>query len=118
MRRLVECLVIVALIVAACHKSAWAEAGALDSPGLSFAENYPASAREQAMKAVKGRDAKFLGGHYVNWVTTLRYAGGAKALNAMIADLAKCPASVVSVQFRKNLDDADWEVSHTPAGTP
>jgi hypothetical protein len=109
-------IVMAALIVGAAQASVFALAGVLDAPGVSFAKDYPASSRALVMKALNRADCKFLGGSFINWSTTLRYAGGSHALNAFMGDLTKCPHATINIRFRKDLSDADWEVSHTPSG--
>lgn len=115
MRFLPVRIVMAALIVGAAQASVFALAGNLESPGVSFANDYPASSRALVMKALNRADCKFLGGSFINWTTTLRYAGRSDALNAFMGDLMKCPHSTINIRFRKDLSDADWEVTHIPS---
>jgi hypothetical protein len=94
----------------------FAEAGTLDSPGVAFSGDYPKAAQDQVMAALTRKDCKFLGGHFVNWFTTLRYGGDTTALNLFLGDLAKCPGATVHVGFKKLDDGCDWRVSHDAHG--
>jgi hypothetical protein len=103
-------------ILAGLVPFAFALAGSLDSPGVAFSGDYPKDAQEQVMAALTRKDCKFLGGHFVNWFTTLRYGGDAKALNLFLGDLVKCPGATVHVGFKKLDDECDWRVSHDAHG--
>jgi hypothetical protein len=87
-------------------------AGTLDSPGVAFPGDYPKDAQAKVMAALARKDCKFLGGHFVNWFTTLRYQGETKALNLFLGDLVKCPGVTVHVSFKKLDEECDWRVSH------
>jgi hypothetical protein len=101
------------LAVFLCSNSpAFALAGTLDSPSVAFSGDYPKDAQAQVMAALTRKDCKFLGGHFVNWFTTLRYGGDTKSLNLFLGDLVKCPGATVHVGFKKLDDDCDWRVSH------
>jgi hypothetical protein len=103
-------------VLLACAAPVFALAGTLDSPGVAFSGDYPKDARGQVMAALTRKDCKFLGGHFVNWFTTLRYGGDTKALNLFLGDLVKCPGATVHVGFKKLDDDCDWRVSHDAHG--
>jgi hypothetical protein len=85
----------------------------LSSPGVAFAEGYPANARAQVTAALKRTDLKFLGGHALNSYTSLRYRSDTRALNDFLHDLAKCPGVTIGVRFAKIEDECDWRVSHS-----
>jgi hypothetical protein len=103
-------------VLLACAAPVFALAGTLDSPGVAFSGDYPKKARDQVMAALTRKDCKFLGGEFVNWFTTLRYAGDTKALNLFLGDLVKCPGAAVHVGFKKLDDDCAWRVSHDAHG--
>jgi hypothetical protein len=100
------------VVLLACAAPAFAEAGTLDSAGVAFSGDYPKDARDVVMAALTRKDCKFLGVHFVNWLTTLRYGGDTKALNLFLGDLVKCPGATVHVGFKKLDDDCDWSLSH------
>ena len=77
----------------------------LSSPGVAFAEGYPANARAQVTAALKRTDLKFLGGHALNSYTSLRYRSDTRALNDFLHDLAKCPGVTIGVRFAKIEDE-------------
>lgn len=90
-------------------------AGDLTEPGVAFSQSYPDGARQQVMAALQRSDCKFLKGRFINWHTTLFYAGETKALNLFLADLAKCPGVTLSVSFTADPvagEPCDWAISH------
>jgi hypothetical protein len=91
---------------------AFALAGKLDSPGVAFMGGYPKDAQAKVMAVLTRADCKFLGGHFVNSFTSLRYQGETRALNLFLDDLVKCPGVTVQVGFKKLDDECDWRVSH------
>lgn len=97
--------------------NAFALAGNLTEAGVALPAGYPKAAQEQVMAALKRADCKFLKGHFINWHTSLRYAGETKALNQFLEALAKCPGVTLHVSFTTDplpRDDGqcDWFVSH------
>jgi hypothetical protein len=111
----VSCVAILAVFL--CPASpVFALAGTLDSPGVAFSGDYPKDAQGRVMAALARKDCKFLGGHFVNWFTTLRYGGDTQALNLFLGDLVKCPGATVHVGFKKLDDDCAWRVSHDAHG--
>lgn len=90
-------------------------AGDLKEPGVAFSQNYPDGARQQVMAALNRPDSKFLKGHFINWHTSLFFAGETKALNLFLADLAKCVGVTLTVIFTSDpvaAEPCDWVVSH------
>lgn len=90
-------------------------AGDLKEPGVAFSQNYPDGARQQVMAALNRPDCKFLKGNFINWHTSLFYAGETKALNLLLADLAKCAGVTLTVLFTSDpvaAEPCDWVVSH------
>ena len=63
------------------------------------------------MKILDAPEAKFLGGQFINAVTTLRYGGDTGALNQFLAGLAECSEARIRVQFVRDLDSA-WRLQH------
>lgn len=63
------------------------------------------------MKVLEAPEAGFLGGQFVNAVTTLRYGGDTGALNRFLAGLSECPEARIRVQFVRDLDSA-WRLQH------
>ncbi len=108
-------LLCAALIATATN--AFALAGDLKEPGVALPQDYPKAAQVQVMAALKQPDCKFLKGSFINWHTTLLYAGETKALNQFLEALAKCPGITLHVSFTTDpvpRDDGqcDWFVSH------
>jgi hypothetical protein len=93
-------------------RPAFAKAGPLDSPKVAFPADYPEAAKRQVRKALQRKGCKFLRGYFVNWHTTIHYAGDAASLNGQIGDLVRCPGVEVSVRFRKLNDHGDWLLLH------
>jgi hypothetical protein len=86
--------------------------GELKSPSVGFPESTPEVTKVAVQKALARKDCTFLGGHWLNSFTSLRYRGNTLAANLFLDQLAKCPGVTVSVRFRKQGDDWDWRVSH------
>ena len=84
----------------------------LTTPSVGFAKGYPAASQAKVMAALKRPDSKFLGGHFLNSWTSLRYGGNTRALNLFLDDLVKCPGVTVHVGFKKLPDNTDWRVGH------
>lgn len=97
-------------ILAGTHR-VLALAGTLDRPSLALPEALGRDWRTQLMKVLEAPGAKFLGGQFINAVTTLRYGGDTGALNQFLAGLAECPEARIQVQFVRNLDSA-WVLQH------
>ncbi|HTE18190.1 MAG TPA: hypothetical protein VK689_07390, partial [Armatimonadota bacterium] len=95
---------------------AYALYGKLTTPSVAFAKGYPAASQAQVMAALKRPDSKFLGGHFLNAWTSLRYGGNTRALNLFLDDLVKCPGVTVHVGFKQLPDDTDWRVGHMASG--
>ena len=66
-------------------------AGELKEPGLAFPEGFSESARTNIMASLRRPDCTFLGGHFINSFTSLKYGGETLALNLFLEGLAKCP---------------------------
>ncbi|MEN9575201.1 MAG: hypothetical protein RL514_3056 [Verrucomicrobiota bacterium] len=106
-----------AALLVATAANAFALAGDLKEPGVALPQDYPKAAQDQVMAALKQPDCKFLKGHFINWHTSLLYAGETKALNLFLDALAKCPGVTLHVSFTTDpvpRDDGqcDWFVSH------
>lgn len=97
---------------------AFALAGELKRPGISLSTKHSQETRERIMKVLNREDAKFVGGRFINWFTTMHYAGDAKALSLFMDELAKIPGVVLSVSFVKDriFDEAPWSVHHEAHG--
>ncbi len=92
-----------------------ARSGALLAPSFTAPSGCPPQAIEQVRAAFNRPDCKFVGGQYVNRSAHVRYSGDTKALNGMLAALAKCPEVVLTFQFTKQANEAgDWSVSSEP----
>ncbi len=90
-------------------------AGTLKEPGIAFAQDYPEAARQQVMAVLNRPGSKFLKGSFVNWRTSLLYAGETKELNLFLGDLAKCPGVTLHVSFVADPipgEPCDWVVAH------
>ena len=87
----------------------------LKEPGVAHTTDYPKAAQEQVAAALKRPDYKFLKGHFINWHTSLLYAGDTKALNLFLDALAKCPGVTLHVSFVSDPipgEPCDWNVAH------
>lgn len=95
-------------------------AGELAEPGLAFPEGFPGRTRTNLMAALRCPDCKFLGGGFINWITTLHYGGDTAALNRFLAGLAKCPGVRLSVRFgaESTLAGCDWMIASHSATDP
>jgi hypothetical protein len=106
-------LVVAALVVTSTN--AFALAGELKEPGVSHAQGYPQAAQEQVRAALQRPDCKFLKGSFINWHTSLLYAGETKSLNQFLDALAKCPGVTLHVSFVADPipgEPCDWVVAH------
>jgi hypothetical protein len=101
-----------AVALSAAAPFAFAIAGSVESPEVPFAADYPEEAKQKVRAALRREDSKFLRGFFVNWFTTLHYAGDTEALNLFIGDLLKCPGAKVSVGFKKLGEQGEWLVTH------
>lgn len=111
--RLLAPLTFAALLALATD--AFGLAGELEEPGVAFSQSYPDASRQQVMAALNRSDSKFLKGSFINWHTTLFYAGETKALNLFLADLARCSGVTLHVIFTSDPiggEACDWVVSH------
>lgn len=90
-------------------------AGDLVSPSLSFPESIDAAWRESALRVVHEPAARFLGGHFVNASTTLRYGGDTAALNQFLAALAAIPGARLEIRFTRELP-GHWTMEHDAWG--
>ena len=92
-----------------------ARGGALLTPSFTAPQGCPTEVMNQVRAAFNRSDCKFVGGHYVNRSTRVRYSGDTKALNGMLADLAKSPGVVLTIQFTEKFSEpGDWSVSSQP----
>lgn len=99
------------LLVFGLASGAFALLGELKEPGVAFPEGFSEPARTHIMAALRQPDSKFLGGHFINSFTSLKYGGDTLALNLFLEGLAKCPGVSLSVRFQPDMD-CDWLVSH------
>ncbi len=103
-------------VLFATATNAFALAGELKKPNVAFSQDYPEAARKQVMAALNRSDSKFLTGNFVNWHTSLLYAGDTKALNQFLDALAKCPGVTLHVSFVATDpipgEPCDWHVGH------
>ncbi|MBL9172502.1 MAG: hypothetical protein JNL10_03110 [Verrucomicrobiales bacterium] len=97
-------------IMAGAHR-VLALAGTLNRPSVALPESLGPGWRTQLMKVLEAPDAKFLGGQFINAVTTLRYGGDTGALNQFLAGLAECPEVQIRVQLVRDLD-SEWVLQH------
>lgn len=93
-------------------------AGDLSEPGIAFPSDFPQPAQLRIMGSLKHPECKFLGGHFVNWITHLNYSGETKGLNGFLENLAKCPGVALTVRFKEEgfEGDCDWMIDHTSGG--
>jgi hypothetical protein len=84
----------------------------LKTPGVAFAQQYPADAQAKVMSALTRPELKFLGGFGLNSQTTLRYRCDIPGVNRLLADLANCPAVSIQVRFVRIDDECDVRVNH------
>ena len=90
-----------------------AAAGDLEHPGVAYPGSYDEAGREAVSAALTLEDCKFLGGRWVNSLTTLRYAGDSNSLSKFLHALAKCPDASISISFARELfEGGDWLVQH------
>ena len=108
------------LLVFGLTTRAFARAGDLTEPGLAFPADFPESARTNIIAALRQPGCKFLGGHFINWITSLNYGGDTKALNLFLEGLAKCPGINLSVRFssESTLMGCDWMIASHSASEP
>ena len=105
---LLMCFALVAHVIAAMSE--------LTEPGLGFPASFPAPARAKVEAVLQRADCKFLGGHWLNSFTSLRYEGETVPLNLFIKSLAECPGITVSIRFDNHSipDNCDWVVTQGP----
>ncbi len=106
------CLATLVTAIIATQAMAWA--GKLSSPDVALPSDFSEADREKISTALNRDDCKFVGGHFINSFTSLRYQGQTQALNLMIDDLTKCPGASVAVRFdnREFEGEADWLIAH------
>jgi hypothetical protein len=104
-------------LVSGLTTRAFARAGDLREPRVAFPVGFSESARTNILASLRRPGCKFLGGHYVNSSTTLRYAGDTQALNLFLEGLSECPGVTLGVRFAPDgaPGDCDWLVSHLAA---
>jgi hypothetical protein len=92
-------------------------AGDLKIPGVSYPGSYDDAGRKAVSAALTLEDCEFLGGRWVNSMTSLRYAGDTAALSKFLQALAKCPDATISLSFANELfEGGDWLVQHHAHG--
>lgn len=86
----------------------------LTQPDLAFPVGFSETVRTNIMAALRRDDCKFVGGHFINSFTSLRYDGETKALNLFLDGLAKCPGVALAVRFHSEAapESGDWVVAH------
>lgn len=92
--------------------SVFALAGEIESADVAYPESYPPESQAKVRAALQREDSQFMGGHFVNWFTTIMYTGDMLSLNLMIDNLTKCPDIVVTVRFQKVDAEHDWLIFH------
>lgn len=91
---------------------AFALAGDLDHPSLSFPESTAPGVRERIMQVLCEQPSEFRGGRFVNARTALHYAGQTPSLNRFLAGLAACPDLQLHIAFRKDPGEVAWTLEH------
>ena len=100
------------LFATSTSQFAFAIGGPLKSPaGISQDAKYPDHAQEKLVAALSRKDSRFVGGSFVNWISTIRYEGDTRALGLFVRDLSKCPGITVSIVFAA-LGTEDWVAVH------
>jgi hypothetical protein len=83
----------------------------LSKPSFTAPHGCPRQVVNQVRAALDRPDCKFVGGQLASRSTHLRYSGDIKALNGMLADLAKCPGVVLTIHFTSKFSEpGDWSV--------
>ena len=94
----------------------FAMAGDLTEPDLAFSKEFDEVMRSNIVASLRRPVCKFLGGHFINWNTSLEYGGDTKALNLLLSGIAKCPGFTLSMRFYTGTEIArngtDWLVTH------
>ncbi|HEX5176638.1 MAG TPA: hypothetical protein VFV83_06400 [Chthoniobacteraceae bacterium] len=92
-----------------------ARSGVVLAPSFAAPDGCPPQVMKQVRAALNRGDCKFVRGEYVNRSTHLRYSGGTKALNEMLAELTKCPGVVLTIETAEKFNGpGDWSVSSQP----
>ena len=97
---------------------AYALAGTLDQPSLSFLSDEKLLDRESVMKAIGDKSFQFLSGFFVNASTTIRYGGDTAGLNRFLKRLSACHGARLVVRYvdSDSADGATWRLQHTAWG--
>lgn len=114
--RLSTAVVSVVFAATICPQSAALGAfGELEEPWVATAPGYSEENRAKVHAVLKRTDCTYLGGHWLNSHTALRYAGDTKALNLFMEALSQCPDVTLHVNFSRlvqtNDRTPDWMVT-------
>lgn len=86
------------LLLCATASQAYALGGWLEQPSISIGD----ATDRQLFQVLNHEKFQFVGGFFINWNTTLAYAGNADNLNAFLEKLAKIDSINVAVRFSKH----------------
>lgn len=117
--RTLRCLlpaIIVFGLLASSPRPALARGGPLRQPTLALPPDLPG--RERIMAVVADERFRFAGGVFFNARSSLRYEGGAPAVNEFVARLAACPGARVRVEFEDGEPDAAWTLVYDSSKDP
>lgn len=68
--------------------------------------------RHEIYQALNAEGSVFRGGMGVNARSFLNFDGDSTALNQMMLELSKCPATRVTCEFKKVNGGCDWQILH------
>ena len=90
--------------------------GELDTPNIPFGDGGLNPTPSEVNLVLRDNEYDYVGGHWLNSWTSLRYCGDTKVLNSFLAALAHCPGIVSSIDLRGTNHpahlDCDWHVGH------
>lgn len=93
-------VLLVALILNLCGSRVYALAGPLDRPGISIPDG---DAVVMKLHEVLSDDSReFVGGHFVNWFSTLTFAGNTEDINKLLDELSKIEGLTMSIRFQSD----------------
>ena len=92
-------------------------AGELTHPSIAWPGDN-AKMRERITSILNEKDAKFLGGRFINAASSLEYGGTMDALSRIVVKLLECEGVRVQVTFVREPTSSAWTVNHNAWADP
>jgi hypothetical protein len=87
----------------------YARAGKLDKPEIAIggADGTPDATGAAINRILLTHEKQFVGGHYINALSTLQFAGGTKTINSLLDELSKVEGAILYVRFSRGAEFVD-----------